>query len=70
MRSLNQELKPYLVTLAKSTTLNKRQVHEEIFETLVLGSLGNYLSMSEYDDLMEQVMASYGNNVIFRKEIG
>ena len=39
-------------------------------ETLVMGSMGNYLHMTELDDLMESMMAAYGYEVVWPVKIG
>lgn len=42
----------------------------DIFETLVLGSMGNYLHVREVEHLMQQVLESYGNKAVFARKFG
>ena len=61
-------LKQYLASLAQN--LDEATAKTELYETLVHGSMGNYLTIAEYNELMQQVLDSYGSELVFARQIG
>ena len=42
----------------------------EVMEKLVMGSLGNYLTLPEIEEIMNAIVADYSNDLVYKYKVG